>query len=230
MKSMKILGYCMITPFLAFSQNEETKLTVQVSQTIYMDLFSNHGSLINSTTLELGADFQKKNGDIYLYFTYGFNTSFLYRGHFLGGAFEYHFLKNQKKVRPYFGVSVITEVATNYKGGFLGEDSFLTNDSHIHTSAGNNISSFNSSGFYQSMPFLGSFSVGCDFRLMKDLHLNLSVGLALQKLKYKYLEWEDHEDYREILKGTPVKSMMFSYVNPRLGLSYAFSFKKKEKI
>lgn len=93
-------------------------------------------SVIYTPNLKLGADFQTKNNDLYFYFSYNFMRHSLYRGHFLGFAFENHFLSNEKRFRPYFGWSILTEGATNYKEGFLSGDidnetSFSPRDNYI---------------------------------------------------------------------------------------------------
>ena len=156
----------------------------------------------------------------------------LYRGHYLGISLENHFLSKDKRFRPYVGISVSSEVATNYKKKFIEDSTFLTRNSHINYPISSGQSSsymFNSSGFYYSTPFFGTASIGFDVRLIKDLHLNFSLGYGLQIMRYKYLEWKNNADYRELLKDGPMRSRMLHYVNAELGLRYEFSFKNKPK-
>lgn len=213
---------------IGYAQNDEVKLAVKVAYSLSADI------IINSPKIKIGANFQKKNNDLNLYLTYDFMRQSLYRGHYLGLTFENHFLSNEKRFRPYFGLSILTEVATNYKVGFLSADIdngtyFLTSDSHAKHLIFMGQSWYytvNSSGFYYSTPFFGTASLGFDVRLIKDLHLSFSLGYGLQIMRYKYLEWKNDADYRELLKDIPMKSKKLHYVNAELGLRYEFSFRK----
>jgi len=214
---------------IGYAQNDEVKLAAKVAYSLTADI------IINSPKIKIGADFQTKNNDLYLYLTYDFMRQSLYRGHYLGISLENHFLSKEKRLRPYFGLSILTELATNYKEGFLSADIddgtyFLTSDSHAKYPVFYGQSSyyiFNSSGFYYSTPFFGTASLGFDLRLIKDLHLNFSLGYGLQIMRYKYLEWKNDADYRELLKNKPMKSKMLHYINAELGLRYEFSFGKR---
>lgn len=156
----------------------------------------------------------------------------LYKGHYIGVALEKYFLNDERRFRPCFKASFMSEVLSNRKEGFLRDASFATSDSHTSYKVYHGKSTyytFNSSSFYYSTPFFGTASLGFDVRLIKDLHLSFSLGYGLQIMRYKYLEWKNDADYRELLKSSPMKSKMLHYVNAELGLRYEFSFKKESK-
>ena len=239
MKSITVFILSLIIALSSYSQENETRMSAQLSNGFFTRIFDNYSNLYNLTKIDLGLNFQRPKGDFYLYATYGYKTNiissedkaigkiqFAYKSHMIGGSFEYHLLSNQKKVRPYFGLSILSEVATNYRDGFLGRMAFEIINYYTYLTV-YPYTSYNSN-FYHSTPFLGTLSLGCDFRLSKDLRLNLSAAYGLKKMKYKYLEWKDGDDYREKLKSAPVESKTFHYINAQLGLSYNFSFKKSK--
>ena len=241
MKSLTLFIFSVLFSLLSFSQENETKMSVQLSNGTFFRILDDYRDLYNLTKLDVGLNFQRAKGDFYLYVTYGYNTDFLspieegknnpnfpnFKSHTLGGSFKYHLLSNQKKVRPYFGLSILSEVATNYRDGMMTRNSFFIIDRPINSFTNYYLS--NISNFYHSTPFLGTLSLGCDFRLSEHVRLNLSAGYALKKMKYKYLEWSDGDDYREMLKSAPVESKMFHFINAQLGLNYTFSIMKSKE-
>jgi len=213
---------CLFTSTFTIGQNKDLKLATKVTYGLYADMF------INSPKIEIGINLPIKENDLYFYLSYGFIKSSSYNGHYIGVSTEYHFLSNKKRFRPYLGISILSEIATNYKGGYLSGEDFITTDSY-GSMFGFYPLYYNASGFYYSTPLFATLSSGFDVRLIKDLHLSFSLGYGLQVMRYKYLEWINDEDYRELLKEEPMKKKVFHYVNVQLGLSYAFPLKKTSK-
>ena len=237
MKSLTLFLFSLLFSLLSFSQENKTKMSVQLSNGSFTRIFDNYSNHYNLTKIDFGLNFQRPKGDFYFYATYGYktniissedkalgNTQFAYKSHMIGGSFAYHLLSNQKKVRPYLGLCILSEVATNYKDGFMSRMNYGIINYYTYLT----VYPYNSynSNFYQSTPLLGTISLGCDFRLSKDVRLNFSMGYSLRKMKYKYLEWYDGDNYREMLKNVPVESKMFHHINAQLGLNYSFSLKK----
>ncbi|PKR81841.1 hypothetical protein CW751_00440 [Brumimicrobium salinarum] len=240
MKTLALFIFSVLCSLLSFSQENETKMSAQLSNSTFSRVFTNTHDLYNLTKIDLGINFQRAKGDFYLFVTYGLNTNLLlssqksagltvfsYKSHMFGGSFEYHLLSIQRKVRPYFGMSILSELATNYKDGFMTPNSFYIINKPLNSMTNSYL--FNISNFYQSTPFLGTLSLGCDFRLSKVVRLNFSMGYSLRKMKYKYLEWYDGDNYREMLKNVPVESKMFHFINAQLGLNYTFSIMKSKE-
>lgn len=226
MKKIIFLIYLLTSTFV-IGQSKEIKLAAKVTYGLYADMF------INSPSINLGINYGNNSNNTYVYFAYNFMRNSLYKGHYLGITFEHHFLSDKKRFRPFLGLSILSEITSNYKEGFIEGTDFLTRNGHIKYTKfiGGNSSYyiFNSSGFYYSTPLFATLSLGFDVRLIKDLHLSFSLGYGLQVMRYKYLEWINDEDYRELLKEEPMKKKVFHYVNAQLGLSYAFPLKKTSK-
>ncbi|MBW7868900.1 MAG: hypothetical protein H3C31_11295 [Brumimicrobium sp.] len=220
---------------IGYGQRSNVKLVTKVSYGIYADLFSNHGVIVNSAILGIGVNFENKIGECNTYLTYSHlhhYTSILYSGHFLGISIEQSFLESQKRFRPLIGITVLSEISSNYKEGFLQGSTFITRGTHAKYPKSNGNSSsymFNSSGFYYNTILFATFSTGFNLRIVKDLYLNFSLGYGLQIMRYKYLEWKDDEDYQEILKDIPMNKQMLHYLNTQLGLSYNFPLKSSKK-
>lgn len=123
MKRLILISFLSLS-LIGFSQEKDTKLALRVAN--HTDFGSS--DIRNYSGADLGLDFQNLNNDIYFYLSYSFNKSSAYKGNFLGMSFEYHAYNSQKAIRPFFRLSLLTEVSTNYKGGFLDTDSFFVVD------------------------------------------------------------------------------------------------------
>ena len=208
---------------------------------------------------DFGARFHQKKSDLDISIVYQFSSNMFYdyafdsinnqgkpvdsdgnsinayksllRSHFVGGTLKYIFREREKRFRPFIKISALTEISTNYKNGYLMDYELIPKEEpskySYYTSPGYKVSYY--SYLYQSTPFVGSFQIGCDIRLIKDLHLNLSLGYGLRYMKTKYVEWKENEDFHEKLNSIPIEKHISNMLDIQLGLSYAFSFHKKEK-
>lgn len=230
---MRVLIIILISSFsvsFGFTQTEEVKLATKTSFSLYGPLLysTDNGSTYNSVKGDLGVVFQRKKTDLYLYLSYDYNWISLYSGHYLGISFEQYVLNKKNRIRPYYGVTFMSEISSNHKKGIISDSSFFVGDNY---SKGNGFypNYYNASGFYYGTPFFGGLSIGFDFRLIRGLHLSLGIGLGIKVMRYKYLEWCEYEDYREILEEIPIQSRNLFYANAQLGLRYDFSFGNKSK-
>ncbi len=141
-------------------------------------------------------------------------------------------------IKPRLNFEILTEVTTNYKNRKISYDAFSPTDDQtpgFSEVEGHGISSkkFYTIKLYQSTPLMATIYGGCDFKLVDNLYLNASIGYNLTLLKYKYIrfQYDNHikENYKDKIADTPVKSVLFHSMAFQLGLSYAFSFHKKDK-
>lgn len=230
---MRVLIFIIIFLITGFANSQEDRnmgLVAKTSFSLYGPLLysANNGSTYNSVKGDLGVVFQRKKTDLYLYLSYDYNWISLYSGHYLGISFEQYVLNKKNRIRPYYGVTFMSEISSNHKKGIISDSSFFVGDNY---SKGNGSYPYyyNASGFYYGTPFFGGLSIGFDFRLIRGLHLSLDFGLGIKVMRYKYLEWYEYEDYREILEEMPIQSRNLLYANAQLGLRYDFSFGKKSK-
>ena len=157
-------------------------------------------------------------------------NKFIMNSHFIGFVITNRFREN-KIVRPFINISGSTEVKTNYRDRYLSTETY--NPTVISSGNYDNVIGIKTN-FYQSTPFIGSLLIGCDFRIYKDLRVNLALGYGLRVLKTRYGMLTFHPEQSTM---KPVKTeyisepytVAFHMLDFQLGLSYAFSFKKKEK-
>jgi hypothetical protein len=149
------------------------------------------------------------------------------RSQFIGGILNLKFLNPEKGIRPYISISGFYEVRTNYKNGILVHDSYIPQEIPL----GSGIPSDRFfSPLYYSTPFVASAVLGCDFRLIENLHLNLGVGYGYRKMKTKYATWLKEESIDEVARNEPTSNIRSHMLDIQLGLSYAFPFKKSDTI
>lgn len=207
---MRVLIFIIIFLITGFANSQEDRnmgLVAKTSFSLYGPLLysAENGNTYNSVKGDLGVVFQRKKTDLYLYLSYDYNWISLYSGHYLGISFEQYVLNKKNRIRPYYGVTFMSEISSNHKKGIISDSSFFVGDNY---SKGNGSYPYyyNASGFYYGTPFFGGLSIGFDFRLIRGLHLSLDFGLGIKVMRYKYLEWYEYEDYREILEEMPIQS------------------------
>lgn len=227
------------------AQENESKVKLAVSTSNnFMVCFTNGYRNFDLTLFEVGVDIKTNRCNIKLFPTYGFNFYLEnpppYRNHLLGISSEIVILNETKRFRPFVGVSLLSEIRTNYKNGYVDMNYYFYTSTPISSADFIFVSKtmphkiIYGGWFYQSMPLVGTISAGCNIRLVKGFSLNLAVGYNLSLMRYKYVKWEydDYvkEDYRDKLGDAPINTKALHSMAFQLGLSYAFSFKKKEKV
>ena len=149
-------------------------------------------------------------------------------------------LFESSKFRPFLSAQLFTEINSNYKNKFLKSRSYAPLHKQApeyynsyHPSHGNPSTYYYQATLYQTTQFLGNFYSGCDFSLVDNLMLNLSVGYNLTLLNYKYANFEytnpKYVDYMEITSTSRIRTVALHSFSMELGLRYNFSMKKKPK-
>lgn len=247
----------MFSTITGIAQENKVKLSLSVSNT-FMNYFRSYKNLMfDLTTIGCGVDIKKTNANFKLHVAYGFNTyieptretsyyinSFSYKSHSLGLIFESYFLNKDKRFRPFTGMSIGSEITTNYKNGYIHyDDAYFTTRPYSNTSGsgpggGPPYSTGYKTRSYQSMPLLSTFYTGCSIKIVEDLNVNLSLGYNLSLVNYKYVQLVYHgsektnesvvkEDYYNSLGTRPVQTLVLHSLAVQLGLNYTFSFKRK---
>lgn len=250
MKSYIILILVLFSTIIGITQENKVKMSLNISNTL-MNGIKRLGLRFDLTTIGLGIDIRGANANFRLYATYGFNTladnrNLSYKSHSLGLIFECYFLNNDKRFRPFIGVGATSEIATNYKDGYLDYDDLYFTARPYFSKYGQGPGGGPyyympyKTRSYQSMPLVGLFYVGCSIKIVENLNVNLSLGYNLSLINYKYVQWSYSgykepdesivkEDYYNSLKTAFVQTGILHTLAVQLGLNYAFSFKKKEK-
>ena len=250
---MKILINILLLSFLVtsvYSQERKVKLAIDGSNS-YMKCFTT-GRYFNLTTASLGVNVKTSKSNLRFYGTYGFNSyiglktdvgygyadNFAMKSHFLGVTFENYFLDESKKTRLYFGISLLNEVKSNFKNGYISYKFFFPlklssppiplNYTAIYYGDFPYDEIFGG-GLYQSIPILIHVNGGASFRLLENLRLNLSVGYSLSVMNYKYVKWTKYDDRDEMIRKTPMQRKALHSIAGQVGLNYVFSFQKKSK-
>ena len=216
-----------------FSQ-KEIQLAVELSNTYSSSRFFRFSKgTYNSTRLAIGSRFNTNNGNVTLYGMYEFSgfvqqqSMYILQSHLLGGGINYRILNNEKRFSPFIEINASTEVATNYRGGFLDIGDLFPTDYGYTYNIDN--TQFYYSAFYYSTPFVGNILLGCDVRLVDGLHLNVGAGYGLRGMKTREIYWDEGTEPSEELRNVDPKfTKWFNMIDVKLGISYAFSFKKKQ--
>lgn len=218
----------------SFSQSS-FKLAVGVSSAPSIDILETDNMYIG-TSMYAGPRIDTRSGNIGLYGMYQFSTNngsngfFHLQSHFLGGKLEYRILGNEKRVSPYIEITALTEAGTNYRDGYLSIDGWYPEEYpmlYIDTYPSYSVTYY--SRFYHSTPFAGNIMLGVDIRLIEGLHLNLGLGYGLRVVKTKFKYWKGQQDLpKEEIHKLSTETNRFNMLEIKIGMSYAFPFKKKE--
>ena len=228
---MKVFAFFILFLFsvvLCFSQ-EKYKMIAEISNTSSLNIMPTFNSY-SGTNISAGSQIETKKGNFNIMGTYQFSGNywrgavFSLQSHLLGIALGYRILSNERKVSPFVGISAVTEVGTNYKDKYISRDLAPS----IYPEEFSKLSY--SSRFYAGTPFVGNLLLGCDIRLVHDLHLNISAGYGLRVMLARYAVWpKSYVLSKEQIHEHSVKTRNFHMLDFQLGLSYAFSLKKKTK-
>ena len=217
-----------------FSQ-KEIQLAVELSNTYSTERFYGRSrGDFNGIKLAIGSRFNTNKGNVTLYGMYEFSglvlkqSIYTLQSHKIGGGINYRILNNKKRFSPFIEINASTEVATNYRGGFLHIDQFFPTDYGGFWEKDGPPSQYYSA-FYYSTPFVGNILLGCDVRLEDGLHLNVGAGYGLRGMKTREIYWDEGTEPSEELRNVDPKfTKWFNMIDVKLGISYAFSFKKKQ--
>lgn len=201
--------------------------------------------LYNLTSLGLGINIRVKNGNISLYGMYSLKgyiavydksiKSYEFHNHLLGIAIEYNLFHETKKFRPYVHCLLQTEICPSYKDRYIDKEGLFPFNSNAYPVLGL-ISSGQppivysyGSKFYQNTPIMFGISAGYSMRIFNGFQLNASFGYNLTRWNLKYVRWMNATELAEKLPKAPILHYSLHSMAFQLGLSYAFSFHKKDK-
>jgi|SRR5690554_154442 len=238
-----------------FSQ-EKINLVSEFSSTLSDELgiLSNTGSQgYFNVGLNLGIDYEFDKGNFYILLDYEYSSNVfaysepstagelkyvsfnsLLRSHVIGVSLKYTFLKNENNFRPFLKISGLTEVSTNYKNGYLLDEGFIPRSesgaSYIYPPypEGPEVNYYNSF-LYNSTPLISRILGGVDVKLSQNISLNIAAGYSFRIMKTKYASWYENEDINVVAQDKPTKNIRSQMVDFQLGLTYAFSLKKKSE-
>ncbi|RYM33875.1 hypothetical protein ERX46_07890 [Brumimicrobium glaciale] len=216
----------------SFAQSQ-TKMIIEINKSISKEIFTDDSDqLYRSFNLAVGPQFEKQWGSIeikasYIMSTADWPNNFIqFQSHFLGGAIKYVIMNKDKRFRPFIEINLFTEIATNYKDGYLRLYQ-LTPTDKAYDNNYNNYNGGYSSNFYDSTPFLGKYLVGMDVRLSRNLNLGVAVGFTKRKMLYRTKSWNSNNADKvfDDLNNYPTIESRPNMLELQLGLKYSFGFK-----
>lgn len=218
-------------------QAQKTKLSIKLSNTISTNITPDYMTIYNGTDLGLGIQRNTSKGNFGGLLIYRFGGSLVSNGlkpyimnnHLLGGELNYHVLNESKKISPMLGLTLLTEVASNYGGKYI-RNYGPHNHPRPNWNNYNNSISYYDSDYYASTPFVGNIVLGCDFQLIKGLNFNMALGYGVRIMKIRYKKWDadqsepagDLSDKYSLKEGK-----LLHCIDLQIGFNYAFPFKKK---
>ena len=232
---MKKLTFLLLLSIF-YSGNSEAQDTPKLEVGIFNNASLNAPNLYCGMGAFVGPQIDLRTGSISIYAMYQFYTNstgsglFSLQSHLLGGGFQYRILSREKRFSPYIELTAMTEVGTNYRDGYLNVDGMYPMDQPSSFSYTKPETTFYYASFYHSTPLVGSAIVGCDIRLTENLHLSVGAGYGLRFIKSSYAWWNEKVELtKETLNdySIPLRDW-HDMIDVKLGISYAFSLKKKE--
>lgn len=154
------------------------------------------------------------------------NPAFLQRVHFIGVE-SYYTVFEDKIISPLLGLSILTQISSNYKNGLLSSINLPTLNYNYYPPSGMNDShSYYESYFYQQTPFMLDAMLGVSFKVFKGFRIDFSLVNTIQLIQRKHLVW-DNDDWRtpEIeaaIKDVPLKNSWKENFGLRLTFKYCF--------
>ncbi|MCO5268470.1 MAG: hypothetical protein M9897_06215 [Brumimicrobium sp.] len=241
MRKYQLLFLILTSCVSVFSQ-ESLRLNIQLSEMPYYRLHKIDGNIsarwYNFITTGIGLEMNTQSNRMTCSILYGLNSNlsprqygtFSFQSHLMGLSYKFY-LKKENSL--FVGISLFTEVATNYKDNTMW-NSFNPRPplTLLKPYSGHNapLKYYRESNFYQSTPFIGFVQAGYNFKVTQAFHISLSASYGFQIMKYKYLKWDEGEDYQEALRLAPVQTQLFHAIGLELGLLYSIPMKsKKEK-
>lgn len=254
-----LLAIFLFLTLMCYGQ-EKMKGFIDLSQNV------NYGLTITESNLNFGIDYAFTNSSISIFGTYAYGGVFVYDGvvnfnknfsayqldyHLMGGGVKVRFRGRDKLYSPTFKATVLTEIASKYRGkGILASTS---ENKEVHFSPTNHIyeykkwvqGSHGGSYVFQnyktynyiSTPLLGGVFFGNEFKATDNLSINLGVGYLFRVIRFYKNEWGLNETMPKVeikqthsLKETSYGNLeTHGYLEFELGISYFFPSKSKKQ-
>jgi|SRR5690554_1008286 len=156
----------------------------------------------------------------------GLNTSsYKFKSHLIGGSLSYNFWTKEKRLRPFIGIALYTEIATNYKNELLRINAHKPDDRYSYGGGKYH------ARWYKGTPIVGNVFFGFNIKLIPSLYLKTAIGVGYERVRSISLTWIDGEVTNPLEDAEKLPTMInpiFSY-NLQVGLTCAFSLKKSQE-
>jgi len=228
-------------PILSLSQKTISG-EVEISQFVHSKIYTESG-----ITLGVNLPLTKGNISFLLQYKYGGNwetTDLKYQKvemysldyHLIGGEIKYRVLDQFKLYSPTIHISLSTDIASGYRGGYLQSIGVFKNErfysfepSNSPQTGGLISPNQNYAYYYISTPLIASLMIGNEFKIIENLHVSLGLGFSIRSVKVGYKEWYNSQpEPKPDLKSPSALSNTdkIKMLDLKLGLSYTFPFKK----
>ncbi|MBN9293189.1 MAG: hypothetical protein J0G96_04330 [Flavobacteriia bacterium] len=237
---MKTFAFFILFPvFFCFSQN--TLFSTRIANAVSANITSDYLTVYNGTSLGIGAQINGTGGSLSILSVYQFGGSlvsnglkpYLMQNHFVGGTIQYRILSESKSISPVVEMTALTEIASNYRGGYIKDYGPQKFPSAYWTSYGNGLQiDYYHSDYYISTPMIGNLLIGCDFRIINGLNINVALGYGYRIMKIRYKQWhpDEQEPWADLSGKYNLKDGdLLHCVDFQIGLNYTLSVKKKTK-
>jgi hypothetical protein len=182
----------------------------------------------SSTNFQAGVQFETNKGYLNGSFIYQLQgnlkknlPSFTQKNHFIGADFSYRFQK-EKKNNLFMGLSLLSEVKTNYKNKQYDVYGSPTKKSKYDSEY-----DIFYARYYYSTPFVGALRLGYDFQVIENLKINVAIENTIRVSHLKTSEWKSNEPTGQLLEDLLAKqskeTMIIDAMGFRFGISYYFS-------
>lgn len=227
-----ILIMITINATMAFSQSR-VDLAVGVGNAVGM---SERGLHLDAT-LYVGPQMEMHKGAIGLYGLYQFSGSSTYalQSHLLGVGFDYYILKEARRFRPFIEINATSEIASNYRDGYLQMDSWgVQSRPETYTillgshGSGPELTRYYSR-FYVGTPIYSVIFIGLNIRIVDALNLNISGGVGLRGIQSRAYDWGGSQVVStDVLHQLSIGTKWFRTYSAKIGLRYNFALVRKE--
>lgn len=238
--SKKAIILLMISlPIVSYSQ-KGVQGFFGVSQAIHTDQFM-------ETNVELGLTLPRLSESLSFMIVYSYNGNLemtnqgqvapLYNmtSHFLGVGIKHRIFGNDAFYSPSVKLSFQTELATNYRGGYLnGSNDYRPLQKIVKQTDPNYHTAF-FVDYYVSSPMILKLIIGNEFRIAKGLLLDFGFGFSNRTYKSRRVTWNDNDGVG--IEDMPKMdlSLPYAFTNLKwgyhfemsLGLNYTFPSKSK---
>lgn len=247
MKAVLIFVLLLFNFYVCHSQ-EKVKGYIDVSQNL-------HSIIYTETNISFGINFPLETGSISLFGNYEYGGNWKIHSpyadrivpaykldyHFLGGGVKYRILKKSKFYSPTIQLTALTEIVSHYRGNYIvrsdfNSEGFFFQPTNYYSEPyvyGYPKGYIKEIFYYVSTPFIGSILIGNEFKIYKELNVNLGIGFSMRGVKVRYKSWNTYESEPKADISNPYSLEGISWLkilDLSFGLNYTFSFKKKPKI
>ncbi|WP_107039026.1 hypothetical protein [Brumimicrobium mesophilum] len=197
---------------LRFKNFKYTRTSVQLG--VNLDLESNNFRVFGVYELYGNLKFESTTEEY---------DSFLFASHLMGVGVENRFW-DEKRVSLLVGFSALTEIASNYRNGYISEGSPVYPISNYTYELLNSNSIIQYQDFYYSTPFASSFYIGADVQIYKGLHFNLSLENNFRIMKTREVVWDpssfEGRLLEDIINEQEIETTIIDQLGFRFGLTY----------